>query len=643
MPDEPEPEPPPGLSPDQCKLVTIHQQHVRLQGKETTPHARDSQTRVPFWTPLCQETSRTWWSPTKTDCVETPLNSWNGAVARTGRLAWLKTHLITPKISSMTSMAPTSSPVESMECDTPATDSPSTSTTTSNKTKKRKKEGRWSKKKKGPARPNDPEDDNEDLPPQNHRRMTKVEVKLTKKQRKLVQRWKNVHKFIYNRCVAYFNSTIQRFGRATALQRMHAKNEQFDDYTSYTRKQKEQERNGNTQATTETGEGENVPSPAEYTLKSVSLQNFYQKMNRQLRTTKHYNKLMEGVPERIRCGAVSQFVDALASAFTNQRNGRIRKFTMKLLSRKSNVVLSLERADYSPRKGRMPPRRGYNQTRHKKQFFRSKGFGPFRPVDPTLKVPSVKNDCKLLWKRSTRQWFLLVPFVKRISAVKSENVQRGVCSLDPGVRTFMTFYSPDVLGGVAGELGKDSMEQRIIPYLNSIHKMSKVFDRRRTFYTKGGKVVKCRLRLKIARKLAQKYDKVSSLIKDAHCRIARWLCDHFHTIILPEFKTHAMVRRKGRRRRLRRKTVRALQNWKHYQFRQRLIHTAETTMNTHVILCSEEYTSKTCSQCGYLYRGLGSKKTFSCPSCHSIMDRDVNAAKNILLKCVRGRGALPPP
>ena len=46
---------------------------------------------------------------------------------------------------------------------------------------------------------------------------------------------------------------------------------------------------------------------------------------------------------------------------------------------------------------------------------------------------------------------------------------------------------------------------------------------------------------------------------------------------------------------------------------------------------TDEYqTTQTCSNCGYLHRGIGSSKIFNCPKCNILAERDANAAKNIL-------------
>src|SRR2546423_588161 len=53
-----------------------------------------------------------------------------------------------------------------------------------------------------------------------------------------------------------------------------------------------------------------------------------------------------------------------------------------------------------------------------------------------------------------------------------------------------------------------------------------------------------------------------------------------------------------------------------------------------VVICTEEYTSKTCGCCGVINKNLGSLKTFKCPSCGATIDRDVNGARNVLLKYI---------
>jgi hypothetical protein len=57
---------------------------------------------------------------------------------------------------------------------------------------------------------------------------------------------------------------------------------------------------------------------------------------------------------------------------------------------------------------------------------------------------------------------------------------------------------------------------------------------------------------------------------------------------------------------------------------------------SHIIRCSEAYTSKQCGACGELNDKLGGgSKTFNCQKCGTVADRDVHAARNILLRCLQ--------
>ena len=64
--------------------------------------------------------------------------------------------------------------------------------------------------------------------------------------------------------------------------------------------------------------------------------------------------------------------------------------------------------------------------------------------------------------------------------------------------------------------------------------------------------------------------------------------------------------------------------------REALAQTERTPMVT-VVICGEEYTSRTCSKCGHLMPAF-TEKTFWCSKCKHTSDRDVNAGCNILMK-----------
>ena len=149
-------------------------------------------------------------------------------------------------------------------------------------------------------------------------------------------------------------------------------------------------------------------------------------------------------------------------------------------------------------------------------------------------------------------------------------------------------------------------------------------------------------------------EKIKNTIDDCHKRLANWLCWNYkvntpsilnilqylvnesnawlQVIMLPSFETSNMVRRGERR--IRAKTAREMLTWGHWRFKQRLIHKAREFPWCRVIICDEQYTSKTCPQCGQLNYALNGKKEFSCPQpdCGFTLDRDINGARNILIR-----------
>jgi putative transposase len=101
-------------------------------------------------------------------------------------------------------------------------------------------------------------------------------------------------------------------------------------------------------------------------------------------------------------------------------------------------------------------------------------------------------------------------------------------------------------------------------------------------------------------------------------------------VLIPEFEVSRMVKRANRK--INSKTVRGMLTWCHYAFRNTLKSKAELHPWCRIVEVGEAYTSKTCEECGNIHKKLGSSKVFKCPSCGYVADRDLHAAKNILLR-----------
>ena len=68
-----------------------------------------------------------------------------------------------------------------------------------------------------------------------------------------------------------------------------------------------------------------------------------------------------------------------------------------------------------------------------------------------------------------------------------------------------------------------------------------------------------------------------------------------------------------------------------HEFRQKLISKARKHGKL-VPIVDEAYTSKTCSGCGWQHPSLGGVKVYRCRQCGLVVGRDVNGARNILLR-----------
>jgi putative transposase len=175
---------------------------------------------------------------------------------------------------------------------------------------------------------------------------------------------------------------------------------------------------------------------------------------------------------------------------------------------------------------------------------------------------------------------------------------------------------------------------------------SKIAKRRASLETKqkdGQSTKGCRTK-SLHRALLSIYERIRNLVTDLHWKVASWLCHSYDVIILPRFDTKTMVSRGSShgKRRMNSKTARSMCTWSHYLFRQRLAHKVSEFPGTTLVICTEEYTSKTCGRCGEIHRNLGGSKTFHCPSCGLVADRDAHAARNIFIKTLAcGVGGTP--
>lgn len=227
----------------------------------------------------------------------------------------------------------------------------------------------------------------------------------------------------------------------------------------------------------------------------------------------------------------------------------------------------------------------------------------------TEKLPSGFGDCRLVC--ADGDYYLTLP----VESLQLETENQGrVVALDPGIRTFLTYFSESSFGWLGN---KANIKIQMLCFK---------LDDLQSGISKSTGQLKRRLK-KAANRIRAK---VKNLVSELHKKSAKFLIDNFDVILLPTFETSQMAK-KGRRR-IRSKSVRQMLTLSHYQFKQFLQHKAEE-MGKIVIDVNEAYTSKTVSWTGEMVK-IGGSKIIKSPSTLDCMDRDLNGARGIFLRAL---------
>ena len=192
------------------------------------------------------------------------------------------------------------------------------------------------------------------------------------------------------------------------------------------------------------------------------------------------------------------------------------------------------------------------------------------------------------------------------------------------MRSFATYFSAN---GHFGHIG-DGAFQRI---LNLHFKIDKLLVRIRD---EKDKSKKASLRREVRRARARIVD----LVDELHNKAVRYFVENYNIIFLPTFNVSEMVKRgtKEKPRKMRKSTVRAMQSMRFYEFGQKM-EAACAARGIRCIRCNEAYTSKTNSFTGEIMPNLGGRDRFRYDGI--IVNRDINGARNILLRAMRDGSA----
>ena len=122
---------------------------------------------------------------------------------------------------------------------------------------------------------------------------------------------------------------------------------------------------------------------------------------------------------------------------------------------------------------------------------------------------------------------------------------------------------------------------------------------------------------------------------DAQCKFVKTVTEHATGYMDPRFKSSQMAKcsRRAHPGGLAKSSVRTMMSWSMYKLRERMKQKARRTPGFLYIDCTEQYTSCTCSECGSVQKSFR-EEIFQCVNvdCGLICNRDLNAAKNIIIR-----------
>ncbi|KAL4854708.1 putative transposase R104 [Chlorella vulgaris] len=306
-------------------------------------------------------------------------------------------------------------------------------------------------------------------------------------------------------------------------------------------------------------------------------------------------------PQVIRSCAIRDLKAAFDSNFAKRKINPEHTFDIKFKAKKDDVTaVRIERVNGAFKV--------LDDGKHVSFFPKSlKPMG----VDPrALQGIELKHDITLTKDRLGR-FTLHVPYRRENQAAQEPDTW---CAIDPGVRTFATVFSP----ADACKIG-DGAATRLA-------KLCAHLDKLTSDMTKASGLQR-RQRMKKAQVRVR--NRIVHLVDELHWQAASFLCKHYTDILLPVFESQKMACRLSRK--IGSKTARSMLTLSHYKFRMRLIDKAREH-GCRVHLCTEEYTSKTCTRCGALKHNLGGAKVYRCPVCMLRIDRDIAGGRNIFLK-----------
>jgi len=301
---------------------------------------------------------------------------------------------------------------------------------------------------------------------------------------------------------------------------------------------------------------------------------------------KNYN-----IPKHIIDNSINDVIKAHKSSIALIKTGQIKSYQIKYKKiTKNKQTIVIEKQDFS---------------KVKNSFY----IKSLNEINSSMPINDIKYDTRLSYDKLKNKFTLYVPSNKEIKNVKN---RKDICAIDPGNKTFLTCYSP---------------ENKCLKIFNrdKKNKITKLI-KRKIILTKLFNEFKLK---KYKTALLKNNKKMINNVKELHYKSALYLCLNFDEIYLGKLSTKMITSIKQSNlcdfEKLYTYAI------SHFKFSTILKNKCEE-YGVKFKLVNEAFTTRTCGKCGGLNNNVGANRIFDCTKCNIRIDRDLNGARNILIK-----------
>ncbi len=239
----------------------------------------------------------------------------------------------------------------------------------------------------------------------------------------------------------------------------------------------------------------------------------------------------------------------------------------------------------------------------------------------------IKADVNQVWiKEEVDGFFAYIVYEKE----REEKENNGeVVGIDVGIKSTITMSNREILS-----LDRD----KIMRSVRRIEKLQSIIDRKSEINKKRGLKYSRRVE-ELERKREKLFKKIENIKRDFYYKAINHILNSHEYVVVEDLDLKELREHKGENKIVSRKVHKYLQYIALSKF-YRILEWKAELYGRKIIKVNPEYTSKSCSRCGYVNHYLKlSDRVFNCPSCGLRIDRDLNASINILNRGL-GRVAL---